>query len=61
VWHIFIGMMIGSWEEEYKDLSAVGFRGIGDGEKFSGAAGEVKTRTLHTPKGSAPPRVSVVL
>ena len=23
--------------------------------------GQVKTRTLHTPKGSAPPRVSVVL
>jgi hypothetical protein len=23
--HIFIATMIGSWEEEYKDLSAVGF------------------------------------
>jgi hypothetical protein len=29
--HIFIATMIGSWEEEYKDLSAVSFAGIGGG------------------------------
>jgi len=55
VWHIFIATMIGSWEEEYKDLSTVGFPGIVCGEGVSGGAGGgVKTRTLHTPKGSAP-------
>jgi hypothetical protein len=55
--------MIGSWEEEYKDLSAVSFSGIGCGGRSFGqggisgdarGSGEVKTRTLNTSKGSAP-------